>query len=132
MPATSAMISQVRKLVGDPTLTDSAVSQAIERYPLMDLHGKEPFVWGAGSPPSRTLNPAWDPTYDLHAATADLLEEKAALLAKDFDFATEQERFERSQKYTQTMSLVRHHRARRAPQTVSLVAWPPAGSGAAS
>lgn len=121
MPATSEQIARVKAMVGDPLLSTTAATTAIERYPLLDGLGQPPFVLGSLS----EVNPDWISTYDLHAAAADLLEEQAAVLAKDFDFATENERFERSQKYSQTLNLARWHRSRRVPKTADVVVWPP-------
>jgi hypothetical protein len=112
MSATTEQLTRVRALVGDFTLSDGKVRAAIERYPVLDLNGQP------------IGESDWIPTYDLHAATADLLEEKAAEVAREFDFATESQRFDRSQKYNQLLSLVRWHRSRRIPQTISLAVSP--------
>lgn len=106
-------------MVGDLTLSQSQCSIALHRYPLLDTNGYPPEI---GNPPVE--NPDWQETYDLHAAAADLLEEKASELAKDFDFATENDRFYRSQMYGHYLLLARWHRSRRAPKNIALVSWP--------
>jgi hypothetical protein len=121
MAATTDMISHVKGMVGDALLSSVAVTAAIERYPVVDGLGNSPFVEGSLT----EVNPNWTPTYDLHAAVVDLLEEKAAQLVKDFDFATENDRFERSQKYSQMMALIRWHRSRRKSHGIPVVNWPP-------
>lgn len=64
--------------------------------------------------------------YDLYAAAADLLEAWAAKLKLEFDFGTDAERFERSQKLSHILQLVGQYRAKQRPRCVSQVrsdAW---------
>ena len=128
MPATTEQIAEVRRLVAEPTTTtysDALVAGFIERYPVLDERGEQPYTWDTSTqPPTQDDNESWIPTYDLHAASADIWEEKAALLATDFDFQSDEQGFKRSQKHDMAMKLVRYHRSRRVPKSSTLVAWP--------
>ena len=72
-------------------------------------------------------NEEWIPTYDLNAAAADVWEEKAAVLAGDYDFSAEWAKFSRSQAYEQAMKQARYFRARRSMRTVRQVPEPRRG-----
>jgi hypothetical protein len=128
MTATAAMIAQVRRMVWEPTTNtydDAAIQAAIEAYPLMDERGEAPYTWDETTPPpTKTANANWVATYDLHAAAADLWEEKAAVFAAQHDFSADGGNYSRSQVYQQMMAQVRHHRARRAAKTMTGVMWP--------
>ena len=116
MAATAAQIAQVRRItgvaVGDTTYTDIVVGGYIEHYPLIDADGNDP---GDGD---------WVATYDLHAAAADVLEERAATLAAEYDFTADGATYHRSQQYEALMKQARFHRARRTPTSITLVKWP--------
>jgi hypothetical protein len=116
MAATAAQIAQVRRMagiaVGDATYTDIVVGGYIETYPLLDGDGLAPD------------DDDWTPVYDLHAAAADVLEERAAALALEFDFTADGASYHRSQQYEAIMAQCRYHRARRTPSTMTLVKWP--------
>lgn len=115
MAATAAQIAQVRRMVAEPTTgtySDVMLASYIESYPLIDADGHEP---------SET---DWTATYDLHAAAADVWEEKAAGVADSVDFGADGANYHLSQKYEQAMARVRYHRARRSPTTHTLVKWP--------
>lgn len=116
MAATAAQILQVRRMAGlavdDATYTDAVVSGYIEAYPLLDADGHDP---------SAT---EWTPTYDSHAAAADILEERAVALAAEFDFTADGATYHRSQQYEALMKQARYHRSRRAPSSITLVKWP--------
>lgn len=124
MSATAAQIAQVRRMVNEPddtTYDDDAISTYIEAYPLLDERGEEPYSWDTTTePPTKDDNETWLPTYDLHAAAADIWDEKAAIVAQDFDFQADGGQYSRSQVATQYMAQARMHRARRRPGTITL------------
>jgi hypothetical protein len=123
MSATAAMILQVRGWVNEPddtTYDDDAITVFIERYPLLDERGEVPYTWDTSTPPVQEANEDWIPTYDLHAAAADVWTEKATIVAADFDFQADGGNYSRSQVYEAYMSLARHHQARRKPGVITL------------
>ncbi len=67
------------------------------------------------------VNPDWTATYDLHAAAADIWEEKAAILSADYDFTADGATLARSQAYEQAMKQARYHRSRRSPKTITQI-----------
>lgn len=124
MSASAEQIAKVRRMTGEPTdvtYTDADVRGYIETYGLVDENGESPRVPSTTLPGQMMANPDWSPTYDLHAAAADIWEEKAALLAVDFDFDADGASFKRSQPYDQAMKQARYHRSRRNPKTIILV-----------
>ncbi|MBU2685886.1 MAG: hypothetical protein KKF27_21805 [Gammaproteobacteria bacterium] len=124
MSATAAQIAQVRRWVNEPddtTYDDDAISVYIEAYPLLDERGEEPYSWDTSTePPTKDDNEVWLPTYDLHAAAADIWDEKAAVVAQDFDFTADGGSYSRSQVVAQFERQARMHRARRRPGTIRL------------
>ena len=133
MTATAVQIATVRRMVrelDDTTYDDDAIQTFIETYPVLDERGEVPYTWDTStSPPTRDANEDWIPTYDLHAAAADVWEEKAAVVSQDFDFKADGGQFSRSQVYEQFMKSARYHRARRNPRTHTLVMYPDPGGG---
>lgn len=130
MAATDAQVNQLRRMIGD-TATDVTLyddielATYIENYPLLDETGEAPYTWDTStSPPTQDANDSWVPTYDLHAAAADLWEERAALEVVSFDFTADGATYNRSQRYEQMMKQARYHRSRRSPTTGTLVQWP--------
>lgn len=108
-------IQRLRRMVAEPddsTYTDTDLQGYVSRYPLLDADGLDP------------LDEDWVPTYDLHAAAADVWEEKAAAVAADFNFAADGARFDRSQIHAQYQAQAQFHRMRRAAKTMTLIAWP--------
>lgn len=128
MTATDAQIAQVRRMVAEPTMTtysDDLIATYIEKYPHLDEQGERPYTLSSAAPPEQVENTNWIPTYDLHAAAADIWEEKAAAPAQDFDFSEDNiGSYKRSQVYEQYMKQCRFHRARRMPSTTALVKDP--------
>jgi hypothetical protein len=128
MPATTEQKAELRRMVAEPattTYSDELIAGFIERYPCLDERGEQPYTWDTSTqPPTQDDNESWIPTYDLHAAAADIWEEKAAALATQFDFASDEQSFKRSQQYEMAMKQARNHRSRRRPKTFSGVAWP--------
>ena len=84
MTASAAQIAQLRRMVAEPattTYSDAALQGYIEAYPLLDQRGEPPYTYDYATPPAQVANPEWIATYDLHAAAADVWEEKAATTA---------------------------------------------------
>lgn len=107
MTPTLDQIARVRAMTATTTADypDAALISAIARYPLLDADGRKPTDAG------------WTPTYDLHAAAADVWEEIAARLASQYDFDADGARFARSQTHQHALAQARYHRARRAPMS---------------
>lgn len=133
MSATAAMILQVRGWTNEPddtTYDDDAITTYIESHPLIDERGEIPYTWDASTePPTQDTNDSWIATYDLHAAAADIWEEKAAIVAQDFDFDADGGSYSRSQVYVQYMQSARFHRARRKPSNITAHKYPAETSG---
>jgi len=127
MAATAAQIAQIRRMVNEPTVadySDALVTEYIERYPLVDARGEDPWVESTTVPGSLEENDDWTATYDLAAAAADIWAEKASSLAGDFDFNADGGSYSRSQAYEQFMKQSRYWRARRSIQTITLAPAP--------
>lgn len=122
--ATAAQIAEMRRMCAEPTTatySDVDLAAYIERYPLTDVRGQEPYTWDVSTmPPSQVDNDAWVPTYDLHAAAADVWNEKAAALAHLYDFSADGGSYSRSQRVTQAQAQARYHLARRNLNTIRL------------
>jgi hypothetical protein len=128
MSATAAQIAQVRRMVnesGTTTYDDDAISTYIEVYPLLDERGEAPYTWDTTTtPPTQEANDDWIDTYDLNAAAADIWQEKAAIVAQDYDFKADGGSYSRSQVTQAYMAQSRYYRARRRPGTITLHKWP--------
>ena len=128
MTATAAMILQVRGWTNEPddtTYDDDAITVFIERYPLLDERGEVPYTFDTSTePPTEEANDLWLATYDLHAAAADIWQEKAAVVAQDFDFSADGGNYSRSQVVAQFERQARYHSARRKPSTIRLHKYP--------
>jgi len=133
MSATAAMILQVRGWVNEPddtTYDDDAITVFVERYPLLDERGEVPYTWDTSTePPTQEDNDNWLPSYDLHAAARDIWEEKAGVVAVDFNFKADGGSYDRSQVYEQYMKQARYHGARRRPGTIRAHKHPKETSG---
>jgi hypothetical protein len=124
MTATAAQIAQVRRMVNEPTTTtysDVAIATYIEAYALTDENGEAPRVPSTTLPGVMMVNPDWTPVYDLHAAAADILDEKAATVSVDYDFTADGATLNRGQVYEHLMAQARYHRSRRSPRTITQV-----------
>jgi len=124
---TAAQIAQVRRMVAEPlaaTYTDALLVGFIEKYPLLDTLGEEPFLWIAGVPPTSTINTEWIPTYDLNAAAADIWDEKAATVAANYDFSADGGTYNRKQQFDMYSQQGRHYRSRRVIRTIRMVQSP--------
>ena len=124
MAATDAMVARLRRMVDEPTeaiYSDELVAEYIEKYPLLDQLGTDPFeVDLTTTPPTITERDDWIPTYCLNSAARDIWEEKAAGLAENFDFKADGGSYSRSQKYEQYMAKARSHGSRRSARTSKL------------
>jgi len=127
MTVSAANIAEVRRMTAEPTTatySDALITTFIERYPHMDEQGEEPYSLSSDTPPTQDDNDNWIATYDLHAAAADMWEEKAAAVAHKVDFAADGGNFKASNQYEQYMKQARNHRSRRMPSTTRLHKFP--------
>lgn len=124
MSATDAQVRRLQRMTNEQTFdtySPGDFKDYIETYPLIDDQGLDPwYIDVSTTPPSRAETVGWIPTYDLHAAAADIWEEKAAIVAQDFDFNADGGSYSRSQVYEQYQKRARYHRARRVPSTFTL------------
>lgn len=112
---TGAQIARLRRLVAEPTddtYTDNDFSAALQLWPLPDADGLEPDAT------------TWAGAWDINQAAADIWEEKAAMVAGDFDFAADGGDYKRSQAYAQMTTRARSFRAKRQTGTLVLIAEP--------
>ena len=124
MSATDEQIERVRRMTGEldtGTYIDDDIQTFIEDHPLVDENGEPPRVPSTTTPGEMMTNPDWTDTYDLNHAAADIWEEKAAVLAGDYDFEADGGKYTRSQAYEQAMKMARHYRAKRSPKEITLV-----------
>jgi hypothetical protein len=122
MSATAAQIAQLRRMTAERTTenySDVDMQGYIETYPLVDANGLEPRYYQA-STKTMVENLDWMPTYDLHAAAADIWEEKAANASEDTDFEADGGKYSDAQVYDHAMKQVRYHRSRRSPKTIQM------------
>ena len=128
MSATAAMSARLRRMVDEPTedtWDDAAINEYIETYPLIDVLGTDPQeVDYSTTPPTISEKDEWIPTYDLHAAAADIWEEKAATIADEFNFSADGGSFSRSKKYDQYMGKSRYHSGKRSAKSIELLVTP--------
>ena len=129
MAATATQISQARRMcaltIGDTTYTDTILAAYIERYPLLDAYGSQPYIWDYTTyPPHQDVNTAWVATYDLNAAAADVWSEKAAPFAAKFDVSADGANMSLSQQYQQAQAQARYYRSRRSASTIKQVVAP--------
>lgn len=125
MPATTAQITQLRRMIAEPTedtYSDTLLSAAIEEHALVDERGQLPTLWDTTTtPPSTTVNPYWVPTYDLAATAADIWLEKAAALANRIDLLADGSRYSSSQLYEHAQRQARFYASRRAKTSKALI-----------
>jgi hypothetical protein len=123
MSVTAEMIARVRLIVAEPTnagnYTDALVEAHIERYPCLDERGEKPYTFTAATPPAQDANENWIPTYDLYAAAADIWAQKAAGVAEQFNFGSDDQSFERSKIHEQYLKQMRMCLSRRRPTTLT-------------
>ena len=129
MAATAAMIAKVREMtneVAPTTYRDAQITTIIERHPIIDERGVEPYEWDTSTvPPTQDDSDSWLPTYDLNAAAADVWDQKAAAAAADYDYSADGANLRRSQVYEQYRRQAAYYRSRRAPRTITQRPEPP-------
>lgn len=102
MPASAADIARLRRMTNEPTTaiySDATLALYLEAWPLIDVQGRS------------STNTNWTEAYDLHAAAADIWEEKAASLFSKHDFSADGANFSSNQMYENAMKEAKHHRA---------------------
>ena len=86
----------------------------------MDILGTIPTeVDYTTTPPTISEADEWIPTYDFHAAAADIWEEKASAVADEFDFSADGGNYKRNQKYESYLGKARYHLSRRKANTIT-------------
>jgi hypothetical protein len=124
---TAAQLLQIRRMVAEPLTaiyTDALLTTMIEKYPLLDERGQQPYTFDSTVPPAQVPNPDWIPSYDLNAAAADIWEEKAAAVSDRVNFSADGGNYSMSNQYEQYMKNARHYRARRSAKTARSFKWP--------
>lgn len=124
---TDAQIEQMRRMVAELSedmYSDETLVAYIEKYPHLDEQGEEPYTLSSDSPPVQEVNDSWIPTYDLHAAAADVWEEKAGTRVDKTDFKADGGDYSESQKFQNCMSMCRFHRSRRMPSSMRMQQYP--------
>lgn len=123
MAATSEQKARLRRMTGETgasIYSDADIAAYIERYPLLDERGAPPYTYDlTTTPPSQDSNEDWIPTYDLNAAAADIMQEKAANLINNFEFWTDGGKFLKQQQYDHAMEMARRYQSRRSARTIS-------------
>jgi hypothetical protein len=113
---TTDMIARLRRMTAEPitsdTYTQGDLQEAIARYPVLDANGTEPDDYG------------WLGAWDINQAAADVWEEKASLVAVDFDFAADGGDYKRSQVHAQMLAMARRYRSMRLSGALELKAYP--------
>lgn len=97
---------RLRRMVAEPTettYTDAVLTTMLQGYPVSDSEQRLPD------------DAEWVATYDLHAAAADVWEEKAGALFTQHQFSVDGGSFATQQKYDHAVAQARYHAARRRP-----------------
>jgi len=128
MSATEAMITQLRRMVKEPTedtYNDAALATYIEQYPVMDERGVDPYYYDTTTdPPTQVTTVGWYSSYDLHAAASDIWEEKASDVIECDDVTIEDTTYRKSERHDRYLEFARFHRSRRTASTVELLKSP--------
>lgn len=102
------LVARLRRMVAEPTTAvysnEALLDEYIKQYPVPDASKNKP------------TEADWVPTYDLHAAAADIWEEKAAAIAHRFSYAADGGNYQEDQRYQHCLSQAKHHMARRRAQ----------------
>jgi len=104
MSASVTDIARLRRMVDEPTTTtysDELLGSYLEAWPLTDKNGVS----------FEDDNSAWVEAYDLHAAAADIWEEKAAIASSKHDFKADGADYSSNQMYVNYMQQANQHRA---------------------
>lgn len=125
MSVTAAHIARLRRMVNESTedtYTDLALSALIESHAISDMRGVAATVLDfSTTPPSEDANTNWIPTYDLNAAAAEIWDEKAAVVACDFDFSADGASYTRSQVIAQYNKMATKYRSQARPGVLRAV-----------
>lgn len=128
MTATASDILRLRAMIDEPTgdtYDDEALAEIIERYPLTDERGVDPYwIDTSTEPPQQVETTGWLPTYDLAAAAAEIWQRKASAAVSDIDMPHEDRNYRYSQRYDQYMRQARFYEARRSAKSAVLIASP--------
>lgn len=128
MAATAAMVAKLRRYIDEPNTDvydDDTLETYIESYPTLDALGTKPLeVDYTTSPPTLSEVDDWIPTYDLHAAAAEIWQEKSASFAQDYNVTADGSTLARSQVQEQFLKQSRYHSARRKASTMTLQVEP--------
>ena len=124
MAATAAMVSKLRRMIDEPDddiYDDDTLEEYIESYPTIDSLGTNPLeVDYTTTPPTLSEVDDWIPTYDLHAAAAEIWQEKSAAVAEDYNVTADGSTLARSQVQEQYLRQSRYHLSRRKAGTTTL------------
>jgi len=124
MAATAAMVSKLRRMIDEPNddiYDDDALADYIESYPILDFLGTKPLeVDSTTTPPTLSEVADWIPTYDLHAAAAEIWQEKSAAVAEDYNVTADGSTLARSNVHEQYLKQSRYHLSRRKAGTMTL------------
>ena len=128
MAATAAEVAELRRMVNEPDAdpyTDDVLETYIERYRAIDELGTKPMETSyTTEPPTLTENDSWIPTYDLHAAAADIWQEKSATVAEDYRISADGGALSREQVQEHYLKQARYHLSRRKIGTMKLFVEP--------
>jgi hypothetical protein len=116
MAASAADIAKVRRLTAEPgtsgTYSDAELALVIQAYPVSDANGYE------------VDDDGWTATYDLHAAAADIWDEKAATASSKVDFSADGSSFSASQQQANYHANAQRERAHTRAKSVMPQKWP--------
>lgn len=124
---TAANIADLRRMVAEldtANYSDADLTTMIEKYPMLDEAGEDPYSLSGTAIPVRVTNPKWIPTYNLNLAACEVWEHKAALLAGKFDFSADGGQFSRSQAYNQALQMAKYYRGRGGISTITQIKKP--------
>jgi hypothetical protein len=109
-------VERLRRMTNEPTDINGYNDATLREYITL---------WKAIDSEGRSFEETdWVETYDLHAAAADIWEEKAAALFDKHDFSADSSSFSASQMYENARSMAEHHRARQKPTSKKSVKRP--------
>lgn len=112
MPLESSIIARLRRMVAEPTdsngYTVDALTEVIERYPLVDAAGLS------------SGDDGWVPTHDLNAAAHEIWTEKAGSRSENMNFSADGGRFDHRDQYDNALKMAKHYGARRAPGSIKV------------
>jgi len=103
MAASTSDIRRLRRMTAEPTnatYNEETMAAYLEAWPLIDSQGRS------------STEAEWTEAYDLHAAAAEIWEEKAAAVAHKHDFSADGANYSSSQMFDNFMERARYHQAR--------------------